>query len=166
MLVATDIAARGLDIAQLPLVVNYDLPLVAEDYIHRVGRTGRAGLDRTRRVAGVAGAIAACCATSRGSSPRRWSRLWLKDFPSALRRLKRCRKQDADTKADDRGGAVIRLVRGRVTDPVDPGAGRRDPVGRASLALRPRIRHRLDTEHRSTSERQALIERAMADESE
>jgi ATP-dependent RNA helicase RhlE len=44
VLVATDLAARGLDIAQLPLVVNYDLPLVAEDYIHRVGRTGRAGL--------------------------------------------------------------------------------------------------------------------------
>ncbi len=43
VLVATDIAARGLDIAQLPLVVNFDLPLVAEDYIHRIGRTGRAG---------------------------------------------------------------------------------------------------------------------------
>jgi ATP-dependent RNA helicase RhlE len=43
VLVATDIAARGLDIAQLPLVINYDLPLVADDYIHRVGRTGRAG---------------------------------------------------------------------------------------------------------------------------
>ncbi len=43
VLVATDIAARGLDIAQLPLVVNFDLPLVAEDYVHRVGRTGRAG---------------------------------------------------------------------------------------------------------------------------
>ena len=42
-LVATDIAARGLDVAQLPLVVNFDLPMVAEDYIHRVGRTGRAG---------------------------------------------------------------------------------------------------------------------------
>jgi ATP-dependent RNA helicase RhlE len=41
---ATDIAARGLDLAQLPLVVNYDLPLVAEDYVHRVGRTGRAGV--------------------------------------------------------------------------------------------------------------------------
>ena len=44
VLVATDVAARGLDIAQLPLVVNYDLPLVPEDYVHRVGRTGRAGL--------------------------------------------------------------------------------------------------------------------------
>jgi ATP-dependent RNA helicase RhlE len=43
VLVATDIAARGLDIAELPLVVNFDLPLVAEDYVHRVGRTGRAG---------------------------------------------------------------------------------------------------------------------------
>jgi len=43
VLVATDIAARGLDIAELPLVVNYDLPLAAEDYVHRVGRTGRAG---------------------------------------------------------------------------------------------------------------------------
>ncbi|WP_276784544.1 DEAD/DEAH box helicase [Thalassolituus oleivorans] len=43
ILVATDIAARGLDIANLPAVVNHDLPPVAEDYIHRIGRTGRAG---------------------------------------------------------------------------------------------------------------------------
>ncbi|MBL8426686.1 MAG: DEAD/DEAH box helicase [Dechloromonas sp.] len=43
ILVATDVAARGLDIDDLPQVVNYDLPLVAEDYIHRIGRTGRAG---------------------------------------------------------------------------------------------------------------------------
>jgi ATP-dependent RNA helicase RhlE len=43
VLVATDIAARGLDIKQLPLVINFDLPLVAEDYVHRIGRTGRAG---------------------------------------------------------------------------------------------------------------------------
>jgi len=43
VLVATDIAARGLDIELLPHVVNYDMPHVAEDYIHRIGRTGRAG---------------------------------------------------------------------------------------------------------------------------
>ncbi len=43
ILVATDIAARGLDIDRLPYVVNFDLPHVAEDYIHRIGRTGRAG---------------------------------------------------------------------------------------------------------------------------
>ncbi len=43
VLVATDIAARGIDIEQLPHVVNFDLPNVAEDYVHRIGRTGRAG---------------------------------------------------------------------------------------------------------------------------
>lgn len=43
VLVATDIAARGIDIDQLPLVINFDLPQVAEDYVHRIGRTGRAG---------------------------------------------------------------------------------------------------------------------------
>jgi superfamily II DNA/RNA helicase len=45
VLVATDVAARGLDIEALPLVVNFDLPTVAEDYVHRIGRTGRAGAD-------------------------------------------------------------------------------------------------------------------------
>jgi ATP-dependent RNA helicase RhlE len=43
VLVATDIAARGLDIEQLPHVINFELPQVAEDYVHRIGRTGRAG---------------------------------------------------------------------------------------------------------------------------
>jgi len=46
-LVATDIAARGLDIDHLPHVVNFDLPNVAEDYVHRIGRTGRAGEEGT-----------------------------------------------------------------------------------------------------------------------
>jgi len=45
VLVATDIAARGLDIEQLPHVVNFELPNVPEDYVHRIGRTGRAGLN-------------------------------------------------------------------------------------------------------------------------
>ncbi|EPP5729074.1 DEAD/DEAH box helicase [Vibrio cholerae] len=43
-LIATDVAARGLDIARLEQVVNYDMPFKAEDYVHRIGRTGRAGL--------------------------------------------------------------------------------------------------------------------------
>ncbi|GHB21304.1 ATP-dependent RNA helicase RhlE [Salinicola rhizosphaerae] len=62
-LVATDIAARGLDIDQLPQVVNFELPNVAEDYVHRIGRTGRAGasgqavslvsLDEKKELAGI-----------------------------------------------------------------------------------------------------------------
>jgi superfamily II DNA/RNA helicase len=43
VLVATDVAARGLDIVELPVVINYDVPFSAEDYVHRIGRTGRAG---------------------------------------------------------------------------------------------------------------------------
>lgn len=47
VLVATDVASRGLDIDQLPHVVNFELPNVAEDYVHRIGRTGRAGQSGT-----------------------------------------------------------------------------------------------------------------------
>ena len=47
VLVATDVAARGLDIADLPYVVNFHLPFLAEDYVHRIGRTGRAGKSGT-----------------------------------------------------------------------------------------------------------------------
>jgi len=43
VLVATDVAARGLDIDQLPMVINYEIPSAPEDYVHRIGRTGRAG---------------------------------------------------------------------------------------------------------------------------
>jgi ATP-dependent RNA helicase RhlE len=57
-LVATDVASRGLDINRLPHVVNYELPQVAEDYVHRVGRTGRAGAQ------GIA--LSLVCAEERG----------------------------------------------------------------------------------------------------
>jgi ATP-dependent RNA helicase RhlE len=53
VLVATDVAARGLDIDDLPVVVNFDLPIVAHDYIHRIGRTGRAGAARGSGFAGL-----------------------------------------------------------------------------------------------------------------
>jgi ATP-dependent RNA helicase RhlE len=45
VLVATEVAARGIDITALPHVVNYDMPTVPADYVHRIGRTGRAGID-------------------------------------------------------------------------------------------------------------------------
>jgi ATP-dependent RNA helicase RhlE len=45
LLVATEVAARGLDIESLPHVVNYEMPMVPSDYVHRIGRTGRAGVD-------------------------------------------------------------------------------------------------------------------------
>ena len=57
VLVATDIAARGIDIEELALVVNYDIPNVPETYVHRIGRTGRAGLGGT--------AVAFCAAAER-----------------------------------------------------------------------------------------------------
>ena len=47
LLVATEVAARGLDIEALPHVVNFELPMVPNDYVHRIGRTGRAGITGT-----------------------------------------------------------------------------------------------------------------------
>jgi ATP-dependent RNA helicase RhlE len=62
VLVATDIAARGLDIDMLPHVVNFELPNVPEDYVHRIGRTGRAGSS------GAAISLVDNCSTSRISN--------------------------------------------------------------------------------------------------
>jgi len=50
-LVATDVAARGLDISDLPMVINYEIPSAPEDYVHRIGRTGRAGASGVAKVA-------------------------------------------------------------------------------------------------------------------
>ena len=70
VLVATDVAARGLDIEKLPLVVNFDLPLVAQDYIHRIGRTGRAG-QSGEAISLATNAERGCCTTSRSCCRRR-----------------------------------------------------------------------------------------------
>jgi ATP-dependent RNA helicase RhlE len=81
VLVATDIASRGLDIDQLPQVVNFDLPNVAEDYVHRIGRTGRAGahgqavslvsIDEKQMLSGIEKLIrqALPCETVKGFEP-------------------------------------------------------------------------------------------------
>ena len=70
VLVATDIAARGIDIDQLPHVINFELPNVPEDYVHRIGRTGRAGC-RARRSRSSAWMRKAFCVISSGSSSAR-----------------------------------------------------------------------------------------------
>jgi ATP-dependent RNA helicase DDX5/DBP2 len=43
ILIATDVAARGLDVKDIKMVINYDFPMTIQDYVHRIGRTGRAG---------------------------------------------------------------------------------------------------------------------------
>src|SRR4029078_7535286 len=75
VLVATDIAARGIDIDQLPHVVNYDLPNVPEDYVHRIGRTGRAGA--------TGGAISLVCVDERAFL-HDIERLIKREIPSAV----------------------------------------------------------------------------------
>ena len=66
VLVATDIAARGIDVADIGHVVNFDLPHVPEDYVHRVGRTARASAQRPRVELLLARGGCRCCATSSG----------------------------------------------------------------------------------------------------
>ena len=92
-LVATEVAARGLDIKELPQVVNYELPNVPEDYVHRIGRTGRAGsageaisLVSERR-------IRACCATSSGFYAAAFRRCRLRYSRSSSRRRSRRARQ-------------------------------------------------------------------------
>ena len=68
VLVATDVAARGLDIEDLPVVVNFELPWNPQDYIHRIGRTGRAGRRPARRSRSCASTRSTCCAASSGCS--------------------------------------------------------------------------------------------------
>ena len=103
VLVATDIAARGIDIKELSHVINYDLPNEPESYVHRVGRTGRAGLS---------GAAISFCATE--------ERAYLRDIERLTRRqldrpLEAAQRQHAGFPAsrDSRGGGTRRPRRGR-----------------------------------------------------
>ena len=65
ILVATDVAARGLDVDRISHVVNYDIPTDPESYVHRIGRTGRAGRKRRRDLVRHARASATCSSRSR-----------------------------------------------------------------------------------------------------
>ena len=76
ILCATDVAARGLDIPLLPLVINFDLPIIAEDYVHRIGRTGRAGAN---------GEAISLVATDEGGLLRAINRLLKQDIELSAR---------------------------------------------------------------------------------
>jgi ATP-dependent RNA helicase RhlE len=81
VLVATDVAARGLDVDDITHVINYDLPMEAETYIHRIGRTARAGADGD--------AISFCCAEDR-EYLRKIERLLGKPVPAEMEHAYHC----------------------------------------------------------------------------
>ena len=85
-LVATDIASRGLDIVDLPHVINYELPDFSDDYIHRIGRTGRAGAEG-EAIALVSAGEVGFCRELKPSSVKRW----FVKLRRALSRLTMCR---------------------------------------------------------------------------
>ncbi len=78
LLVATDVAARGLDIPDVEFVINYSFPLTAEDYVHRIGRTGRAGKTGVRSLhhqapnIGLVLGLYACSHLVWGQARREW----------------------------------------------------------------------------------------------
>ncbi|MBU6272089.1 MAG: DEAD/DEAH box helicase, partial [Betaproteobacteria bacterium] len=108
VLVATDIAARGLDIEELPQVVNYELPNVPEDYVHRIGRTGRAGASG-RALSLVGGDERAFLQDIERLLKRRLPRETLADFDvaaaSAAARAAGADRDDRDDDRPPRGGA-------------------------------------------------------------
>ncbi len=117
VLVATDVAARGLDIVELPAVINYDLPYNAEDYVHRIGRTGRAG------ASGVALSLMV------GSDER-----LLDDIEKLIKRKLPVERLEV--------GPVEERPRRERREPSgerrEPGAGRREPAGEAAAPRRRR----------------------------
>jgi len=113
VLVATDIAARGIDIDQLPHVVNYELPNVPEDYVHRIGRTGRAGANGE--------AVSLVCMDEES---------FLRDIEKLIKRaLPRERRTGFEAPPDERPEAI---VLGRRS--IGGGPSRRGPGGNAGSA--------------------------------
>ena len=132
MLVATDIAARGIDIDQLPHVVNYDLPNVPDDYVHRIGRTGRAGADG-EAISLVCVDEQRSCATSSGSSSARFHAQVVAGFepdPNAVAQPVFAQRGRGQIKAPARGATGQAHRRGPTGQPqpqshaARPGQGR------------------------------------------
>ena len=118
VLVATDIAARGLDIQRLPHVVNYELPHVPEDYVHRIGRTARAGQDGT--------AVSLVCVDEQKL---------LKDIEKLLKRA--IKKEYVPGYEVDKRIKAEPVQKGKSRRPGGPGPAGRKKAGKASGSRRP-----------------------------
>ena len=185
VLVATDVAARGLDIVDLPAVFNFDVPYNAEDYVHRIGRTGRAGAsglaitlvsrDDTRLVADIEKLIkkkielepleldddAAAAAVPRARAPRRRRGAW------CPRRARGTRLARA---APGRAGAQLRAPRrARPSDPFfdkpyEPVASAAEPAWEKRAAAgrpQPLAQHQAEEEGRRAVRRQGRRDRRL-----
>ncbi|MGN1149466.1 MAG: helicase-related protein, partial [Sutterella sp.] len=129
VLVATDVAARGLDIKELPCVVNYDVPFSAEDYVHRIGRTGRAGshglaiMLATREDGRLVEAIEKLTKQTFHQVPLRpLSRQARAEMRRGFERGDRSNRERVDTPEDEK------LARERARAYVPPSQRHRDPI--------------------------------------
>ncbi len=122
VLVATDVAARGLDIKELPFVINYDVPYSAEDYVHRIGRTGRAGAK------GVAAMLATTADARLVEAIEKLTGQTFNAIPMAPQpRLRRCQRRSANAERIDTPEDEA-LARERARAYVPPSQRIRDPI--------------------------------------
>ena len=133
LLVATDVAARGLDVTGITHVINYDLPKNAEDYVHRIGRTGRAGATGIAISFASPGKWTRCAASSAISVkafPSRSSQGWSRRAPCAARAAEAARRRHREN-----AGRAPRPANGTVRTPhPEAPSERKPPVGRILMA--------------------------------
>jgi len=140
VMVATDVAARGLDIDDLPLVVNYEIPHVPEDYIHRIGRTGRAG---------AAGEAISFCAPEEDKLLAEIERLLKRRIPVAIAEVhggSRRSEREAHPRHTEHRAArpVHHAARAHAPEPPEQARIAREPrpAQPAALTARPAAGHR------------------------
>ena len=148
ILVATDVAARGIDIDELPTVINYELPHTAEDYVHRIGRTGRAG-KKGEATSLVAPEEAGRLADIEKLIKLKIERVVIDGFDQQAPRMPK-QRQDGKRERGPPGAACranaaspLPASAARRTPPAPPGAGHAAPHSAYGCRLRPSAQARL-----------------------